>query len=54
MVIVETVLSDRYVCQISYLSAQVKYLGELLNLAATINGQKTKGQTMIYKRLHRK
>jgi hypothetical protein len=54
MMILETVLSDRYLCQISYLSAQVKYLGEFFILAATLNGQKTKEQTMIYKRLHRK
>jgi hypothetical protein len=37
MMILETVLSDRYVCQISCFSPQVKYLGEFLMLAATLN-----------------
>jgi hypothetical protein len=36
MMILETVLSDRYVCQISCLSPQVKYLGEFFMLAATL------------------
>jgi hypothetical protein len=36
MMILETVLSDRYVCQISYFSPQVKYLGEFFMLAATL------------------
>ena len=34
--ILETVLSDRYVCQISCFSPQVKYLGEFFMLAATL------------------
>ncbi len=38
MMILETVLSDRYVCQISCFSPQVKYLGEFLMLAATLFG----------------
>ena len=36
MMILETVLSDRYVCQISCLSPQVKYLGDFFMLAATL------------------
>ena len=36
MMILETVLSDRYVCQISCFSPQVKYLGEFFMLAATL------------------
>ena len=36
MMILETVLSDRYVCQISCFSPQVKYLGELFMLAAIL------------------
>jgi hypothetical protein len=36
MMISETVLSDRYVCQISCFSPQVKYLGEFLMLAQDI------------------
>jgi hypothetical protein len=34
--ILETVLFDRYVCQISCFSPQVKYLGEFFMLAATL------------------
>ena len=36
MMILETVLSDRYVCQISCLSPQVKYLSDFFMLAATL------------------
>ena len=36
MMILETVLSDIYVCQISCFSPQVKYLGEFFMLAATL------------------
>jgi hypothetical protein len=36
MMILETVLSDIYVCQISCFSPQVKYLGEFVTLAATL------------------
>ena len=36
MVVLETVLSDRYVCQISCFSPQVKYLGEFLMLAMVV------------------
>jgi hypothetical protein len=39
MMILETVLSDRYVCQISSFSPQVKYLGEFFMLAATLCGK---------------
>jgi hypothetical protein len=37
MMILETVFSDRYVCQISCFSSQVKYLGEFFMLAATLS-----------------
>ena len=36
MMILETVLSDRYVCQISCFSPQVKYVGAFLMLGATL------------------
>jgi hypothetical protein len=36
MMILETVLSDRYVCQISCFYPQVKYLCECFMLAATL------------------
>ena len=39
MMILETVLSDRYVCQISCFSPQVKYLDEFFMLAAKLKGK---------------
>ena len=49
MIILETVLSDRYVCQISCFSPQVKYLGEFFMLAATLIVKMYKGKEKCQK-----
>ena len=48
MMILETVLSDRYVCQISCFSPQVKYLGDFFMLAATLLIGLTKTQVFVW------